>query len=101
MLAHKRLTILVQTTNAIKDVANEGPISPDVMGDPCTKTRKCDPSEGDGKLFIQFYDWYLVTPHRRQTRTNILGLFFLLLLHTYNLLYTDDNVQNIFKMALH
>ena len=30
MLAHKRLTI--QTTNAIKDVANEGHISPDVMG---------------------------------------------------------------------
>ena len=38
LLAHKRLTI--QTTNAIKDVANEGHISPDVMGDPCTKTRK-------------------------------------------------------------
>ena len=30
LLAHKRSTI--QTTNAIKDVANEGHISPDVMG---------------------------------------------------------------------
>ena len=30
MLVHKRLTI--QTTNAIKDVANEGHISPRVMG---------------------------------------------------------------------
>ena len=46
MLVHKRLTI--KTTNAIKDVANEGHISPDVIGDPCTKTRKCDPSEGNG-----------------------------------------------------
>ena len=45
LLVHKRLTI--QTTNAIKD-ENEGHISPDVMGDPCTKTRKCDPSESNG-----------------------------------------------------
>ena len=30
LLVHKRLTI--QTTNTIKDVANEGHISPDVMG---------------------------------------------------------------------
>ena len=32
MLAHKRITILVRTTNASKDVANEGLISTEVMG---------------------------------------------------------------------
>ena len=42
LLIHKRSTI--QTTNAIKDVANEGHISPRVIGDPCTKTEKFDPS---------------------------------------------------------
>ena len=52
MLAHKRFTI--QTTIAIKDVANEGHISPDVMGDPCTKTRKCDHSEGNRNNLYNF-----------------------------------------------
>ena len=31
-----------------KGCRKEGQISLDVMGDPCTKTRKCDPSESNG-----------------------------------------------------
>ena len=46
MLIHKRITI--QTTNAIKDVANEGHISPEVMGILAQNIRqKCDPSVTD------------------------------------------------------
>ena len=43
MLIRKRLTI--QTTNATKDVANEGHISPEVMGILAQNIKqRCDPS---------------------------------------------------------
>ena len=64
LLAHKRLSI--QTTNAIKDVANEGHISPEIFGDPCTKTWKM---RSLFRVIMMINDnnlvWYLVTPHRR------------------------------------